>query len=505
MAQQRIKNTPPDLGGVLHRQSEARQSVEPAGVPAIVSDVLRTSGQPLETGTRNSMESRFSRSFSPLPLHGAPAETTHDRLAVGPPTDRLEDEAERTAERAVHSSADLTPGHRKHDFSHVKVHTDRRAAESAQLLDARAYTVGRHIVFGEGEYKPESSSGRQLLAHELTHTLQQAAPRGAPMARIQRSLASTPPGKQTLRRGARGPAVRALQEKLLAFGYKLPRFGVDGIFGPETEAAVRQFQEDAGATLVDGIFGPETRRLLDQRAARQEGQGGGNSSIPHANSGTANESKVKSKDRISNPDTSHAGTENRNSLLPLVGTEQDKQDKTVVRPVPFAVEGKQKLHEVVFRTFRDGLYVTLTYSLFGATNLGMKDALLTFSKDSVSFGFDGKKISVSGVAQGGERVKFSSPVGKAQEIGIEFPMFGGVRLLYATKSVPFRYARKGLQVELRLSAELDIEIIDMKGSLFPLPEGLRQPKGPPHIPVLPVVGAQALVEILEALGIAIAL
>ncbi|MEM8674589.1 MAG: DUF4157 domain-containing protein [Cyanobacteria bacterium P01_G01_bin.67] len=60
-----------------------------------------------------------------------------------------------------------------HDFSHVKVHTDSKAAESAQAVNALAYTVGDNIVFGAGQYTPNTNSGKQLLAHELTHTIQQ--------------------------------------------------------------------------------------------------------------------------------------------------------------------------------------------------------------------------------------------------------------------------------------------------------------------------------------------
>ncbi len=60
-----------------------------------------------------------------------------------------------------------------HDFSAVQVHTDSRAARSAQFLGARAYTFGSHIVFAEGQYQPGNSIGRSLLAHELTHVLQQ--------------------------------------------------------------------------------------------------------------------------------------------------------------------------------------------------------------------------------------------------------------------------------------------------------------------------------------------
>lgn len=59
------------------------------------------------------------------------------------------------------------------DFSSVQVHTDAAAARSARDVGARAYAVGRHVVFGEGQYAPESTAGRRLLAHELAHVIQQ--------------------------------------------------------------------------------------------------------------------------------------------------------------------------------------------------------------------------------------------------------------------------------------------------------------------------------------------
>jgi Domain of unknown function (DUF4157) len=88
--------------------------------PPIVGEVLQSPGQPLEPATRTFMEPRFG-----------------------------------------------------YDFSRVQVHTDTRAAESARAVNARAYTVGRDIVFGSGQYAPETSRGRQLLAHELIHVVQQ--------------------------------------------------------------------------------------------------------------------------------------------------------------------------------------------------------------------------------------------------------------------------------------------------------------------------------------------
>src|SRR5690606_27310738 len=54
-----------------------------------------------------------------------------------------------------------------------EVHTDARAAESARSVQAHAYTVGNHVVFGEGRYQPETPQGRHTLAHELTHVVQQ--------------------------------------------------------------------------------------------------------------------------------------------------------------------------------------------------------------------------------------------------------------------------------------------------------------------------------------------
>ena len=63
--------------------------------------------------------------------------------------------------------------HFGHDFSNVRVHTDQAAAQSAQSINALAYTTGNNIVFNAGQYSPDSDSGKKLLAHELTHVVQQ--------------------------------------------------------------------------------------------------------------------------------------------------------------------------------------------------------------------------------------------------------------------------------------------------------------------------------------------
>lgn len=72
------------------------------------------------------------------------------------------------------------------DFSGVRVHTDSRADALGQALGARAFTTGRDVFFRQGEYSPGSAGGRRLVAHELTHVVQQS---GAP---VQRSLTLGP-------------------------------------------------------------------------------------------------------------------------------------------------------------------------------------------------------------------------------------------------------------------------------------------------------------------------
>jgi hypothetical protein len=58
-------------------------------------------------------------------------------------------------------------------FAEVRVHTDEAAAKRSEELDARAFAVGKHIFFGHGQFQPETAAGRELIAHELAHTIQQ--------------------------------------------------------------------------------------------------------------------------------------------------------------------------------------------------------------------------------------------------------------------------------------------------------------------------------------------
>ena len=109
---------------VMHLQKTAGNATVSAALeeqePSPVKDVVGSGGTPLDKDTRGFMESRL----------GA-------------------------------------------DFSNVRVHTDATASESARAVQAHAYTVGSDVVFQSGKYQPESDSGKRMLAHELTHVVQQ--------------------------------------------------------------------------------------------------------------------------------------------------------------------------------------------------------------------------------------------------------------------------------------------------------------------------------------------
>ena len=87
------------------------------------------------------------------------------------------------------------------DFTAVRVHTDAEAARLSQRLGARAFTTGEHVFFGAGQFQPESAAGRELIAHELAHTVQQGA---APQQRaVQREVdvSLTPQPRGLVQRG----------------------------------------------------------------------------------------------------------------------------------------------------------------------------------------------------------------------------------------------------------------------------------------------------------------
>ncbi|QDH80411.1 DUF4157 domain-containing protein [Echinicola soli] len=170
------------------------------------------------------------------------------------------------------------------DFSKVNIHTDKKAEEMSSKIGAQAFTHGHDIYFNKGKYKPDSSKGKHLLAHELTHTIQQ---KGMVQKKIQARLGdghdfpatsrfsrnaileSTFDNFRTVQSGSNGTHVTMIQNALVGLDYPLPRFGVDGSFGDETQRAVKAFQEDVGIK-VDGIVGTNTIDFLDKRDRGQD-------------------------------------------------------------------------------------------------------------------------------------------------------------------------------------------------------------------------------------------
>ncbi|WP_348799265.1 eCIS core domain-containing protein [Flavobacterium adhaerens] len=162
------------------------------------------------------------------------------------------------------------------DFSNVRIHTDTNAVNMSQELGAQAFTHKNDIYFNQGKYNPESREGKHLLAHELTHTIQQEgmipdklqftigdgndlqSTRFSGDAVLEACLDS----EQQLSNGSTGAPVALVQQALIDAGFPLPRFGADGIFGNETKSALQNFQR-ASSLNADGIVNSNTMSALD--------------------------------------------------------------------------------------------------------------------------------------------------------------------------------------------------------------------------------------------------
>ena len=157
-------------GSARELRRQAVSNSEQLARPPSIDDVLRSPGDPLDAATRAFFATRLPRPR----VHVSASATVASRLEMTGPDDASEREAERAGD-SVHDAAAPEPDQRASDrLSRVRIHADARAAESARSVDALAYTVGHHVVFGAGQYAPGTVAGRRLLAHELTHVLQQA-------------------------------------------------------------------------------------------------------------------------------------------------------------------------------------------------------------------------------------------------------------------------------------------------------------------------------------------
>ena len=106
-------------------------------------------------------------------VHAKPADGGGGARAEAPSVENGIDDLKGSGREMPHSVKSYFEPRFGHDFGGVRLHTDADAARLARSLNARAFTVGRDIVFGEGEYAPQTLEGKKLLAHELTHVLQQ--------------------------------------------------------------------------------------------------------------------------------------------------------------------------------------------------------------------------------------------------------------------------------------------------------------------------------------------
>jgi hypothetical protein len=127
-----------------------------------------------------------------------------------------------------------------HDFSQVRIHTDTNAGASARAVDALAYTVGNHVVFGAGNYDLRSLQGRRLMAHELAHTIQQAPI----LRRASIGWSSAPTGSRNVGESSVGN-VRRIAVEGLSQGFQSP-----GTSSPSGRAIVL-IQSSAGSKPFD--------------------------------------------------------------------------------------------------------------------------------------------------------------------------------------------------------------------------------------------------------------
>ena len=212
----------------LQREVPNRTSTPP--VPPVVHEVLRSSGQPLDTNARAFMEPRFG-----------------------------------------------------HDFSRVRIHTGAKAAESAQAVNALAYTVGQDVVFGTGQYAPATDAGRRLLAHELTHVVQQGNSAGGQASAVSRP--SDPHEREAAdvsERLTRTPASTPVPLRLAADG--------SASSAVQRQAAEGEAEEDApvGAEEEEGFeVDPEELMILPRWSTVTLPQDSGPETASFAATGTA--------------------------------------------------------------------------------------------------------------------------------------------------------------------------------------------------------------------------
>lgn len=197
--------TPSAEGKAAREETVVQRKVDPAAPlvadRAAVDSVVNRPGRPLDASTRSFMESRIG-----------------------------------------------------YDFSRVRVHTDGSAAASARALGAQAYTSGTTVVFGAGRFAPESSEGRRLLAHELTHVVQQDGARSHPVIRRAPLQVQRAPEDEGAPDAGSGSWFTNPVEKLKGLVRKIPGFKLFTVilgWDPVSETKVDRTAQN----VVQGVMG----------------------------------------------------------------------------------------------------------------------------------------------------------------------------------------------------------------------------------------------------------
>lgn len=152
-----------------------------------------------------------------------------------------------------------------YNFSDVQIHNDTKAHQSSTDINALAYTHGDHVVFGKGQYQPETVQGKQLLAHELTHVIQQS---GTTQAKAIQRLA-TPP-VVTPRGTNPGDCMLALCQALNSMGRPRSVAGANTIVDNwlrDTLACLHTNAPNSNASHQQEIVQNEERELQDEAAS----------------------------------------------------------------------------------------------------------------------------------------------------------------------------------------------------------------------------------------------
>lgn len=155
------------------------------------------------------------------------------------------------------------------DLSGVRIHTGSLAAEAAEAVDAKAYTVGQDIVFGAGSYEPGSSAGRRLIAHELAHTLQQSPAaeslHGSTKGPTQshEAMAGADSSTAQLSTAASPAVMRTPVEKVLKFSAKWLSKRTMKTVSKHIQKHTRMIAGKALHTVFKGANGKEIKSLIE--------------------------------------------------------------------------------------------------------------------------------------------------------------------------------------------------------------------------------------------------